>query len=100
LRIELSFEILVQRAGPARHQQGSEQVGGESGIPDRNWDTWLARDLPTQYNAIGNEICMTASVKSTSSVQKGSSNEPASASGVFHIGGELPVHRLGFIGSG
>jgi len=39
---------------------------------------------------------MTANAKSNSSAHKQSSDQPASASGVFRIGGELPVHRLGF----
>jgi pyridoxine 4-dehydrogenase len=39
---------------------------------------------------------MTANVKSTSTAQQDHSVKPASASGVFRIGGELPIHRLGF----
>ena len=39
---------------------------------------------------------MTANPKSNSSAYKQSSNTPASASGVFRIGGEVPIHRLGF----
>jgi pyridoxine 4-dehydrogenase len=39
---------------------------------------------------------MRANAKSTSSVHKQSSNKPASAGGVFRIGGELPIHRLGY----
>lgn len=39
---------------------------------------------------------MTGNAKSNSSAHKRSSNKPASASGVFRIGGELPIHRLGF----
>lgn len=39
---------------------------------------------------------MTGDAKSNSSALKQSPNKPASASGVFRIGGELPIHRLGF----
>src|SRR5215831_17576208 len=39
---------------------------------------------------------MTGNAKSNSSAHKQSSNQPASASGVFRIGGELPIHRFGF----
>jgi aryl-alcohol dehydrogenase-like predicted oxidoreductase len=39
---------------------------------------------------------MTANARSVSSAHEQNSEKPASATGVFHIGGELPIHRLGF----
>lgn len=45
---------------------------------------------------MSSEMHMTGNPKSNSSAHKQSSNKPASASGVFRIGGELPIHRLGF----
>ena len=39
---------------------------------------------------------MTGNAKTVSSPQKANPAKPASASGVFRIGGELPVYRLGF----